>query len=188
MISVIKNSNTFTSAVPVRVFIDGKESFDEKLIKSSCKELGDMLTNPDLPEEQRNLSKLYAHYDRHYSGNKSFPKKYKQSEFFRYLQYNERAFLITGPQTKYLQRMGAAIGSELKACKEAGIENSFNLTVAKINYRNAIYEILSSRLLRMAEIGENFKKFVTLNIYMKSSGKYKSSSFKMKLDNIRFTS
>lgn len=196
MISAINSTPSFTGVVPVRVFVDGLETFDEKLIKTSCRQLSTILAGPNKTEPKLSLIKKFAQYDKDYDLNKGihgYPKKETHksihpSEFFRCVIDRGRTFLITEPQAGILKALGKAIGEEKEACKMRGIKNSFDLMVAKRNYGRKISDFISSAKLRMTEKSENPNKWnpVTLLINMKSNEKYGLSTFKMKLDDINF--
>lgn len=197
MISAVqpKTHPSFTSVIPVKVFIDGLETFDEKLIKSSCRQLSNILAGPSPKEPQLSIVRNFGLYDSHYSiekGIKGYPKEphhknIRPSEFFRTVIDRGRTFLITGPQAEQLHTLGKAIGNEKQACNERRVVDSFDLMVAKRNYGRTISKIINNSKLRLAEIVENSRKMLTLNINMKSNEKYGLSTFKIKLEDINFT-
>lgn len=194
MISAVNSTPSFTGVVPVRVFIDGFETFDEKLIKSSCKQLGNVLVGPCKTEPKLSLIKKYAQYDKDYDLNKGingFPKKeyhknIRPSDFFRCLIDKGRSFLITGPQAETLKTFGKAVGEEKEVCKIRKIANSFDLMVAKRNYSNAINNIISRANFRMCENNPKEWNPVTLLLNMTSNKKYGLSTLKIKLNDINF--
>lgn len=196
MISAINSSPSFKGVVPVRVFIDGLETFDDKLIKSSCRQLGGVLAGPNKGEEKLALIKKFAKYDKDYDlekGIKGYPKKEHHknvhpSDFFRCIIDRGRTFLITGPQAETLKVLGKDVGTEREACKTRHIPNSFDLMVAKRNYGRTISDFISSAKLRMTEASSNSLEWkpVTLFINMRSNEKYGLKSFKMNLEDINF--
>lgn len=196
MISAVqpKTQPSFTSVIPVRVFIDGLETFDEKLIKTSCRQLSNILAGPSAKEPNLAIIRKFGLFDKHYSvekGVQGYPKQphhksIRPSEFFRTIIERGKTFLITGPQAEHLHTLGKAIGSEKQACNERRIADSFDLMVAKRNYGRTIANFLSNAKLRIAEITENSRKMLTLNINMKSNEKYGLSTFKIKLNDINF--
>lgn len=198
MISAVqpKAEPSFTSVIPVRVFIDGLETFDEKLIKTSCRQLSTVLAGPTNKEPNLSLIRKFAHYDKQYNlerGYKGYPKKehHKKvhpSEFFRCIIDRGRTFLFTGPHAEHLHTLGKAVGNEKQACKERHVQDSFDLLVAKRNYARTIANFINSAKLRIGEISDNGKKFdpITLFVNMKSNEKYGLSTFKIKLDSIIF--
>lgn len=194
MISAINSTPSFTGVVPVRVLIDGLETFDEKLIKSSCRQLGTILAGPNKTEEKLSIIKKFAKYDKDYDlgkGIHGYPKHHKTihpSDFFRCIIDRGRTFLVTGPQAEIIKGFGKAVGAEKEACKMRGIKTSFDLVVAQRNYFRKITDFISASRLRMTEKSENPKEWnpVTLVIKMKSNEKYGLSTFKMKPDDIEF--
>lgn len=200
MISAFNNTQpSFTSVVPLRVFIDGLETFDEKLIKSASRQLTSTLAGPIKTNQKLSIAREYAKFDPDYKldlGVKGYPKKPKQkvvhpSDYFRSLIYKTCSFFISGKQAEDLKDLGAAIGIEQQVCKLRKIPDSYDLQVAKINYKHAIKNFLSTKNLRLRETFNPDTKLksgdtVTLNLNMKSNGKHGLSTFKMKLDSIYF--
>ncbi len=197
MISALNSANkpTFTSIVPVRIFIDGMETCDEKLIKTSCRQLGNILVGPSKSENQLSIMRKFDYYDKDYNiqaAVKGLPKQKHHknvhpSDYFRSIIENGRTFLFTGPQASIINSLGKQIGSEKIASKENGILNSFDLFVAKKNYSRAISNFISNPRLRMTKLNQDGKRNpLTLNINMKSNKKYGLSTFKIKLEDINF--
>jgi len=184
MISAVNNNPSFTGIVPIRVFVDGYETFDEKLIKSATRQLTSRLTEPKKPENHA-IARIFAMFDPKYKRN-GYPEKTKPSEIFRCILDRGRAFLATGEQAELINRLGKDIGLEKQLCRERRVENSLDLIVSKRKYANTLSAIISSANFRLREMCESFRP-VTLNINMNSNGKYGLSTFKMKLDNILFT-
>ena len=188
MISATNNRTNpaFTSVVPVRVFIDGMETFDSSLIKSSCRQLGNVLTKEAKTDKSKTIMEQFAKYDPDFNPKMQFPSK--PSDFIRVVFDRGRAFLTTGPQTEAIQKYGKLVGDEKRVCKERNVLNSYDLMVAKKNYGRVIADILNYAQFRMAESSEQLHKLVTLNVNMKSNGKHGLSTFKTQLDNIDFIS
>ena len=187
MISALNNTNpSFKGVVPVRVFIDGMETFDKSLIQSSCRQLGNILTKEPKTDKAKLIMEHFEKYDPDYSPKMKFPSK--PSDFIRSVIDRGKAFITTGPQTEAIQKYGKMIGEEKRICKERRVINSYDLMVAKKNYGRIISDILSYAQFRMAESTENLWKPVTLNINMKSNGKHGLSTFKTQLDSIDFVS
>lgn len=195
------NNPSFTSVVPVRVFIDGMETFNQKNIKSACRQLSTILAGPAKNDiKQLSIIREYAKFDPDYIlqyGYKGYPKlnnkkNIQPSDYFRCIADNTRSYLFTGEQAKKLREFGKAIGEEQQACKARKISNSFDLQVAKKNYGFTISNFIKSTKLRLKEsfnsiTKQKFGKPVELNINMSSNGKYAQTNFKMKIDNINFT-
>ena len=150
MLSAINSQQTFLGVVPIRVFIDGMETFDEKLIKSSCHKLSNILTSPQKYPE---FAKKYAEYDSQYKLINY--KKGKPSDFFRCIFDRRGKFFVSGKQAEILKEKGKAVGFEKKICKEKGVLNSFDLIVAQKKYWKSISDILSSLKLRLTDKNKN---------------------------------
>lgn len=186
MISAVNNGPSFTSVIPVRVYVDGMQTFDEKLIKSACRKVGTVLTSAPKTDTERNMQKIFAVYDPHYSIGKFADKKVKPSEFTRTVMGKNRdVYMFTGPQAELLVKYGKEVGIERRCCKEHNIGNSLDLLVARKNYSRIISNLLSSANLR---IKSRVCDMLTLDINMSSNKKYGLSTFKTQLDKISFTS
>lgn len=173
MISAVNNSPNFTGIVPVRVFIDGQQTFDEKLIKSATRKLTSALIKP---KENPNLAELFSKFDPQYRKG-GYPRDARPSDFFKLIIDKYRGtFLATGKQTEVLNILGKDIGKEKVLCKERRTASSLDLDVAKRKYSDIISTFLSSAQLRLCTVTDKWHP-VTLNINMKGK----------KLENILFT-
>lgn len=186
MISAVNNGPSFTSVIPVRVYVDGMQTFDEKLIKSACRKVSTVLTTQPKIETERNMKRLFSEYDSHYLMGKYVGKKVRPSEFSRIVMGKNRdAYMFTGPQAEVLAKYGKEVGIERRCCKEHNIDSSLDLLVARKNYSSMIVNLINSANLH---IKDKFGKMLALNINLSSNKKYGLSTFKTKLDNISFTS
>ncbi len=203
MVSKINNkinyNPTFTSVIPVRVFVDGVETFNNKNIKSACHQLTNILAGPANNEKKVNIIKEFAKYDPDYIieyGYRGYPKKQNSkvmhpSDYFKCITQNDKNYLFTGVQAEQLSTLGKEVGKEQKFCKQKNILNSFELRVAKSKYFNAILKFIKSVKLRIRERFEQPTKIksgktIELIINMDSNKKYGLSTFKMKLNEIKF--
>lgn len=160
MISAVSNGPNFTGIVPIRVFVNGQEKCDEKIIRSATRKLTSALIKP---EENTELAELYSKFDSQYR-KKGYPEGAKPSDFFRLIiDKSQGAFLATGPQARRLNELGKDIGKERGLCNERGTKNSLDLIVSKMKYFDAIVSMLKSVNLRLAQITDKFR-FVTLNL------------------------
>lgn len=203
MYSAINNKNTsFTSVVPLRVYIDGMETFNQKNIRSACRQLSSTLAGPAGNDSKKiNIVKEFSKFDPDYIiqyGLHGYPKLKGQkknmqpSDYFRCIADDSRSYLFTGEQAKKLRELGKSVGQEQQICKARRIQNSFDLQVAKRNYGFTIANFIRSTKLRLREAfdittKQKTGKPVELNIHMASNGKYAQSNFKMFLDKISFT-
>lgn len=205
MISALnKNSSQnpcFTSVVPVRVFVDGMETFNQKNIRAACRQLSAALAGPTKNDAKKiGIIREFAKFDPDYRlecGYNGYPKinnrkNMQPSDYFRCIADNTHSYLFTGEQAKKLKELGKAVGQEQQACKARKIANSFDLQVAKRNYGFTIANFIRSTKLRLRETFDPLTKIkngkpVELNIHMSSNGKYAQSNFKMFLDNITFS-
>lgn len=203
MISVSYNNRTnpsFTSIVPVKVFIDGKEAVDPKYVKSACRQLTNILIGPAKGSEYKmDIVREFAKRDVDYSfyyGMNGFPKDHKgkivPSNYFRCVCDKIGNFLFTGIHAERLAQLGKSVGAERFTCKNRNIAESFDLQVAKSNYGKTIARFINLDFLRITETFDDLTKQrlgkpVVLNINLTSNGKYGLSTFKTKLDGINFT-
>ncbi len=203
MYSAINNKNTsFTSVVPLRVYIDGMETFNQKNIKSACRQLSTTLAGPVGNDIKKiNIIKEFAKFDPDYViqyGFQGYPKLKGQkknmqpSDYFRCIADDMKSYLFTGEQAKKLREVGKSVGQEQQICKARRIQNSFDLQVAKRNYGFTIANYIRSTKLRLRETFDSITKQkvgkpVELNIHMTSNGKYAQSNFKMYIDKITFS-
>ncbi len=164
MISKINNSNpSFKGIVPLRVFVDGQQVSDPKLIKSATRQLTARLINP---QEHYEIASLFAKYDPQYRRG-DFLNCKKPSDFFKLIINSYRGiFLATGEQTRRLNELGKNIGIERGICHERRADNSLDLMVAKRKYGDVLSTILSSAKLRLCETPDRWSP-VALNLNVK---------------------
>lgn len=203
MISAIQYNNipqtTFTSVMPVKVHLDGIETFDVNIIKPACRQLGNILIGPAKDTKNINIIKYFAHFDRDYNahyGISGFAKVFNKkktipSEHFRYVHDRFGDFFITGPQAKTLNKLGKIIGLRQQECNIRKIPDSQELKIAKENYWDAINNFITNSNIKATEYysekdGRRLGNPVTLIINMISNKKYGKSNFKMELENICF--
>lgn len=204
MISAVSNTNSnlsFTSVVPVRVFVDGMETFNPKMIKSAARHLTSTLFGPaSTNPHQSAIVKEYAKFDPDYvlqNGLFGHPRikqgqKAQPSDYFRIIADNNASYLFSGEQAKKLKELGKAVGAEQFVCKTRGINSSYDLQVAKRNYGFCISNFIRSTKLRLRENFDCKTKIksgdlVELNLHFNSNKKYGQNNFKMFLENISFT-
>lgn len=196
------NSISFSSVIPLKVYIDGMETFGEKNIKAASRQLVKTLTGPIKNKQKETIiaGKL-AQKDPDYDFSRAiygFIKNNKKekavpSDFFRVVRdKNNRYYLLTGKHGEHLADLGKTVGNERYATKNQNCPNSFDLHVAKKNYERFIRECINNLKLRLTEFyNHNTKQkggsTVELNIHMESNKKYGKTNFKMNLADITFT-
>lgn len=204
MLSAINNTNTsFTSVIPVKVKVDGKECYSEYFIRPACKKLSAILLGPTKPADEKSLGiiRTFAEHDTDYKFNfglkghpsKKTNQKPKPSDYFRYIYRDFEHYFLTGLQAEYLKKLGKSVGNEKYAGKILEVDNSLDIQVAQSNYWRTIKNYLKNKALRIREFmnektGEKSGKELALVIDMKSNGKYGLSTFKMDVDKISFES
>ena len=204
MISAIncsqQNNISFTSVVPVRVFIDGMETFNPKNLKYATHKLTSVLAGPAKNDNKKlKIIREFAKYDPDYNlelGYNGYPKRKNKknvqpSDYFRCIFDKYGTFLFTGAQAEKLLEVGKSIGSEKVYCKTRKIQNSFDLQAAKQYYGFIIGNFMRSIKLRVKETFDPKTKIrsgkpVELHINMSSNKKYGLKTFKMGLNNIEF--
>ncbi len=193
MITSINGNLSFTSVVPVRVFVDGMETFNQKLIKSSCHQLNNVLKGPSNSGHKLSIIKKFAQHDPDYNlqmgyyGHDSIA-----SDYFRCITKNNKSYIFTGAQAEVMKKTGKLIGLERKNCKEKNYATNFDLMFARKSYENNIINFLKNPNLRIKEFLnpntlQKSGRPVHLNILMSSNKKYGLASFKTHLDDISFS-
>lgn len=196
------NSTRFTGTIPVRVFIDGMETFSEKEIKTASRQLTTILTGPlKNNEENMQIAKKFARRDGSYNLSQAINGlkrkehwiKSSPSDFFRVIKNKFNQFLLfTGPQGEEVAKLGEKVGKAKAEAKERNCTQSFDVVVAQKNYEHYLLNTLKNLKLRITEHFDPVTKIkqgepVELNILMTSNKKYGQKNFKMKLSDINFT-
>ena len=198
--SAQSNSISFTSVVPLRVFIDGMETFNPQHLKNATHKLTGVLAGPAKNDSKKlKIIREFAKYDPDYNieyGFNGYPKRKNKkniqpSDYFRCIFDKAGSFLFTGAQSEKLKELGKSIGSEKVSCKSRNIQTSFDLQAAKHYYGFVIGNFIRSAKMRVKE-GFDSKtrikigKPVEMHINMTSNKKYGQSNFKMNLESIEF--
>lgn len=204
-ISSISQSNnykqSFTGVVPVRVQIDGKEVYSEKLVRPAVLKLASILAGPVKNNEVLlNIIRKFGAVDMDYSvikGINGYPKHFGQkkvqpSDHFRYIGKRHSHYLLTGKQAEKLKELGKEVGHEKEALKKRGMSESLDLKVAQGNYFGTINEFIRKQSLRLTEsfnpeTHQRMGEPVSLVIHLSSNKKYGEKGFKMQLEDISFT-
>ncbi len=197
-----RNSTSFKGVIPIRVYIDGMETFNEKNIKSANRQLIKLLAGPTKDNEKairisRKLSLRDPDYDfqQAYYGLK-LPEKWKKatpSDFFRLVKANDgKYYLFTGHQGMHIAKLGKQVGTEKNTAKLNNCPYSFDVYVAKRNYESFIKEATNNLKHRITEFfnkatNQKIGKPVEMDIFMESNKKYGKSTFKMQLSDINFS-
>lgn len=191
----------FTSVIPVRVFIDGMETFGEKNIKAAARQLITTIKGPVKYDEKSviiagklaqkdpdfNFSRALNGYISSGKNGKSNP-----SDFFRLVRdKNNSYYLLTGKQGEHLASLGKTVGKERASAKDHHQASTFDLYVAKRNYERFIRNCINNLKLRITEFynpdtGQKTGKPVIMDIFMESNKKYGQTNFKMELSDIKF--
>lgn len=81
----LNNKPSFTSVVPVRVFVDGMETFNQKNIRAACRQLSAALTGPAKNDAKKiNIIKEFAKFDPDYKfeyGLNGYPKQWNKKKY-----------------------------------------------------------------------------------------------------------
>lgn len=195
---------SFTGVIPTRVFIDGKEAIESSNIQKGCRKLIEVLAGPiknDL--KAQSIAKKFAAVDKDYSYFRAI-NGYKQkvcqygkvikktaSDFFRFINSDNKNFIITGPQAEKLAQSGKELGKAKASANQTDVKDSFELFQAKRIYSELINRLTTNRAIRVREgydssTGKNLGKETVLNIFLKSNKKYGKKDFKLELENIEF--
>lgn len=201
------NSPSFTSVIPTRVIIDGKEAVTKEFMQAGCKKLIEILAGPIKNNEKaQNIARQVAVIDRDYDYSRAvngytchvyeYGKHVKKtaSNFFRYMNINGRDFLITGPQAERLSKTGQQLGRAKAMAKAKGLKENvetIEIYQAKRTYSELINKLANNKALRVREGYDSSSKInkgneTVLNIYLSSNRKYGKSTFKMDVDKVEF--
>ena len=205
LVSSVQYNPTFSGVVPVKVHIDGKEAIDSVNIQKGCRKLIETLAGPieKSPEKQR-LCKIFAQFDKYYNFNRALKGytcyiseygrlvKKTASHFFRYVNWRDKNYIVTGRPAELLAESGRGLGLAKSIANSSNHPDSYEVMYAKQIYKDNINKIISNRGLRIREGFDRLTRKNTgdetiLNIFLTSNGKYGKSTFKLKLDNIMFS-
>lgn len=204
MISAIHptdNKTSFTSVIPVKVIVDNKEVYSEKLVRPAVLKLASFLTGPAKNSAlYTKIVKKFGLVDPDYSilkGMNGYPptygkKKAQPSDYFRYIFKKHAHYLLTGPQAKKVREEGRAIGIERKAAKQRGETESLDVKAAQANYFETINKFIRDKSLRLTESFNPDSKerqgaTVSLVLHLTSNRKYGQKDYAMFIDDISFT-
>lgn len=191
---------TFTSVLPVKVRIDGREVYSEKNVRPAVLQLTAILAGPIKNNEKfLAIAKKFGLVDPDFHLTQAisgYPvlygeKKVQPSNYFRFIS-KKHNYLFTGEQAKNLRELGKTVGLERHAAKLRGDKDSLDLQIAQGKYYSAINQYIRSQILRVSE-SYNFNTRekegapVDLVIDMISNKKYGEKGFKMELNDISFT-
>lgn len=196
------SSPNFSGVIPIRVYIDGMQTFTEKNMKTAAHQLTKILAGPVKNDEfSLNIARKFARKDpdfdllRAYEGFKLPDKRKKStpSDFFRIIRdkQHNRFYLFTGLQGEHTAQLGKKIGIERSAANIRNCPQCFELFVANKNYEAYIKNCLENLKLRITETYNQITRQklgtpIELNILMKSNKKYGTSAFKTKIEDITF--
>lgn len=202
MISAINNNNpSFTSVIPIRVFLDDMEVFSPVFTRPATRQLTSVLAGPAKGDEKKlAIIRKFAQHDPDYDYTQGYygfkggcnKKKSQPSDFFRCIVDTTGTFLFTGLQAKKLIEIGKNLGKAQQTCKNKGGQASYELQQIKSNYGFNIMNFLRSSKLRITEAFDRETKQrtgekVSLNLHLTSNKKYGEKAFKMSLNDISFS-
>ena len=159
---------SFTSVIPVNVYINGQPSTDKKHIQQGCKEAVKVLAGPikDKPQHKdfiKDLSEADAEYSANHAWRGYCLNAVAQngeiihetpSDYFKIIfDKKGKGYVTTGKESAALSNLGRQIGIEMKKCNEMGYQNSYELTSIKNYYWKYISSIINnpSRRLKSAD-------------------------------------
>lgn len=199
-----KSKVNFTGVIPVRVFVNGKETLDGKLIHKTCQAVVKGIAGPlcDKPDFKPVAAQL-AVMDNDYKFARAFygyshilpDQKLTVSKFFKIItDRNKRGYIVTGAPSEKLSELGKEIGRAQRECKEYAVKDSPRLQSAKDEYWRYIAEVGNNLLYRIKEtfsptnlvkIGKYQQMDVHISVKpVKVKGKPDS---KIKIENISFS-
>lgn len=155
---------SFTSVIPVNVYINGQPSTDKKHIQQGCKEVVKVLAGPvkDKPHCEdfiKDLSQMDAEYSANLAWRGYCLNAVKQngeiihetpSDYFKII-FDEKGkgYVTTGTESDNLSNLGRQIGIEMQKCNKMGYKNSYELTSIKNSYWRYISSIIHNPTKRL---------------------------------------
>lgn len=198
------NSPSFTSVIPTKVVIDGREVVNPENVQKGCRKLIETLAGPIKNNQKaQSIAKKLAKIDKDYNystamngyackvfENRKLVKK-TASHFFRYINTGGRNFLVTGPQAEMLAKSGKELGLAKSAAKAADKTDTYEQYMAKRTYAELINKITNNKMFRVREgydaaTRKNTDRETFLTIFLKSNQKYGKKDFKLEVDTIEF--
>lgn len=164
----ISNANNinFTSVIPVRVYEAGSEIRNTDIVQKACRQVTKILAGPvkEKPEYKDFIKELNLK-DPDFLGQRSWDGYCNKmlnetpSDYFKIVfDQNNRAYILTGEESKELSRLGKQIGIERGECKKAGIKTSNKLEAAKEQYGLAVKESICNLSKRLKQEYTNVTK------------------------------
>jgi len=184
------NNVNFTSAVPLKVFINGLPSTDVANIRKAVVATSKILTSP-ANADQKSLSiiRKFIKSDRDFSYTDG---GVKSGVLIRNIISQGQAYLFTGEHAKILNELGKKIGpAKSQGLAQFNTTKTFESSTLTKNYFDKIREFLSYPLIRVKEsINPKTRMYegdlLELNILAKTEGKAGKNGFKLVIDDISF--
>lgn len=185
------SSPSFSSIMPVKVFIDDLPSTNRSNAKRAIRGLSKILFNSAKNENDKAIKESFSKYDRDF---RHIDDEGDKSKWLRNLpQKGGISYLFTGPQAEELDALGRKIGPEKNiGLQKLGTARTFEARAKAHDYFNQIKKFIESH--NGAWIRESINpqtgiyegKELGLCIFAKSEGVYGKRGFKLNIDKITF--
>ena len=187
----LAQKQSFTSIMPVKVFIDGSPSVDSLNVKRAIRALSEILFQPAKDNQAaKKIKQVFSLHDRDFrhidgSGDKS--------EVLRNRPFNGLSYIFTGKQAEQLDGIGRKIGpAKGRGLDDFGTTKTFEAKALAKEYFEQIEKFISSnskakiREKINPETGAYEGNELGLCILTKSQGKPGKKGFKLTVDDIVF--
>lgn len=181
---------SFTSILPVKVFIDGCPSTDAKNIKKVVRELSEILFHPKNDAKALEIRRVFAERDRDFNHIRCSDEK---SNVLRNRTIDGLSFLFTGTQAHKLDELGREIGpAKAKSLRVFHTTKTYEVRVKVKGYFDKIKAFIQSNASAHVHERINLKtkayegQELGLHVHAKSVGTPGKKGFKITIENIFF--
>lgn len=155
----LNNSPTFQSITPIRVYQDGKEVLDERIVKNTCAKIIKVFSGPletkfkpaaaqlEVGDIDYSYIRAIHGYTDKFVKSDTIPSDYIKTIYDR----SGRGYLVTGEYTDDLSALGYRIGIATKDAKSKGLRTSPQIEQARSEYGDFVKKIGNDLSLRTKE-------------------------------------
>ncbi len=174
----IANNQSFTSVIPVKVFIDGRQTVDDKTVEQCFNKFRKIVTTiPKNTDDSRILNRYIMH-DKDITAVKILDgEQTPDNATMQIRSAYGKDYIFTGYEAAYMSVLSADIGqAKRKSYHKAGHTKTHEVYNANAEFVDKIKEFADDKSAYLKKGG----KFLGLHINMKSNGK------KLEVNDIKF--
>ncbi|MCI1273503.1 MAG: hypothetical protein LKG27_03605 [Clostridiaceae bacterium] len=198
-VNAIDNRQTFTSIIPIKVYINGKQSVDPKHIQKATKQFINKVFTDSINQNMTPLTKHLAQCDPDFNPNEiAYANMYSKkrcipSDFIRTIITDGKIYLATGKTADRLEKVGHNIGRSRRMAKDMYVkpEDTYEFSNAQDTYGAELKDIINNTRLRLTEGYNQYKnrigKQICLSLNMLSNNATKPSKLKFNLNNVTYS-